>query len=65
MTGELSPTVFEWLLADWAGLGDDPAALFPSLDRYESQDLLAELDLAIQDAQSARQKDPPVAEPTY
>ena len=64
MADELNGAVFEWLLADWAGYGDDPAAVFPSLDCFKSQELLAELGLAIQNAQSAQQEDQPIAEPT-
>ena len=58
MVGELSGTVFEWLLAEWAGFGDNPSEVFPSLNEAEPQELLGELNVAIQGAQTYRHNGP-------
>jgi len=47
MNSKISNEVFEWLLAQWAGFGENPAELFPSLDGADFSDLQSELNLAI------------------
>ena len=44
MDVEIRPKVFEWLLANWAGYSDNPAAIFPSLKDQNPKDLAGELD---------------------
>ena len=50
MNAELSPQMFEWLLAAWAGHRDDPEKIFPSLKGESLQQLDDELDSVIQQA---------------
>jgi len=47
---ELSGRFFEWLLADWAGYGNNPAELFASLRGVKSIDLTEEFATAMQKA---------------
>lgn len=53
MKSKISSQVFEWLLAHWAGYGDNPAELFPSLCDADLNDLQAQLTNAIRHAQAA------------
>ncbi len=48
MTTELSNRVFEWLLANWAGYGENPAELFPSLHDADYNALQEELASVLQ-----------------
>ena len=50
MDSELSNNVFEWLLADWSGHGDNPEALFPSLQDVNCNELASELAEAMRNA---------------
>ena len=52
----LSNQIFEWLLADWAGYGDNPHEVFPSLRHVDHERLADELDLAIRTAQLCQGK---------
>ena len=54
MEAELSGMVFEWLLADWAGYGNDPGNVFPSLRDIDPAVLNDELFRTIQEARLAR-----------
>jgi hypothetical protein len=49
----LRNTVFEWLLADWAGYGENPAELFPSLQNVSYDELTDELVGAIESAHAS------------
>ena len=52
---ELTSEVFEWLLADWAGYGDDPGEVFPDLRNVDHTALKLELFQTIQKAQLTKQ----------
>jgi len=54
MKSKISSQVFEWLLAQWAGFGEDPAELFPSLRDADLADLQVQLDNAIRCAQTSK-----------
>ncbi|GEM_PF-1319803 len=54
MKSKISSQVFEWLLAQWAGFGDNPADLFPSLREADLTDLQAQLHNAIRSAQTIK-----------
>ena len=55
MKSKISDRVFEWLLADWAGYGDNPAELFPSLRGVNYGSLADELASAMEDAGVSRE----------
>ena len=54
MKSKISSQVFEWLLAQWAGFGENPADLFPSLREADLTDLQDQLHNAIRCAQTAQ-----------
>ena len=54
MKSKISSQVFEWLLAQWAGFGENPAEAFPSLRDADLADLQAQLNNAIRYAQTAK-----------
>ncbi len=54
MKSKISSQVFEWLLAQWAGFGENPAEVFPSLREADLADLQAQLNTAIRYAQTAK-----------
>ena len=54
MNSELSASVFEWLLAGWAGHQDNPSVLFPSLQDANVGQLNAELNQAIHEVTDAK-----------
>jgi len=43
MEMEISPVMFEWLLADWAGYSDRPEVVFPELGSVDRARLADEL----------------------
>jgi hypothetical protein len=47
---ELNNSLFEWFLADWAGHGNDPADIFPSMRGVNLNRLANEFVLALRDA---------------
>lgn len=55
MEFEISPVLFEWLLADWAGyrLDSDRAKLFPHLRDLNWQQLAGQLPLPYNKSRSA------------
>ncbi|MBN1765495.1 MAG: hypothetical protein JW860_09585, partial [Sedimentisphaerales bacterium] len=55
MEVELTDHLFEWLLAEWAGFGDNPAEAFPHLKDIDSYVIEDELYQAIQKAQLKKQ----------
>lgn len=55
MAVELSDRVFQWLLAHWAGYGENPAELFPSLEGADCDALQKELTCALQGAQGPQE----------
>jgi len=62
MGPEISNTVFEWLLAEWVGSGNNPVELFPSLRNVDRHDLTDELTAAIRKAGSRKgQREKPLA----
>jgi hypothetical protein len=54
MKSKISSQVFEWLLAQWAGFGENPADVFPSLRDADLADLQAQLNNAIRYAQTGK-----------
>ena len=56
MAANVSDQVFEWLLAGWAGHGDDPGELFPSLVDVNYHSLARELAVAMQKAGMAKEQ---------
>jgi len=54
MKSKISSQVFEWLLAQWAGFGENPAEVFPSLRDADLTDLQAQLNTAIRYAQTVK-----------
>ena len=54
MKSKISSQVFEWLLAQWAGFGENPAEVFPSLRDADFTDLQVQLNNAIRYAQTAQ-----------
>ena len=58
MKSKISSQVFEWLLAQWAGFGENPAEVFPSLRDADLADLQVQLNNAIRYAQTAKTPNP-------
>ena len=56
MEAMLSNQIFEWLLAEWAGFGDNPDELFPSLTNVDHKTIADELDQIIRLAQISQEK---------
>ena len=56
MDPEISSAVFEWLLAEWGGSGNNPVELLPSLRNVDRRDLTDELTAAIQKAGSRKEQ---------
>ena len=52
----LSNQIFEWLLAEWAGFGDNPHELFPSLLHVDHERMAVELDQAVRRAKLSQEK---------
>ena len=46
---EISPVMFEWLLADWAGYADRPEAVFPDLVGINRDSLADELESSLRE----------------
>ena len=53
MQCEISSTMFEWLLADWAGHGEKPGEVFTHLRDVAVQDLEEELEEVVHRACAA------------
>ena len=51
---KINSQVFEWILAQLAGFGENPADLFPSLRDADLSDLQAQLDDAIRHAKTIK-----------
>ena len=54
MEVELTGDIFEWLLADWAGHGDNPGLIFPALQNSDYNDFADKLARVIEKAQLAK-----------
>ena len=52
----LSNRVFELIMAQWAGFGDNPGKIFPSLNNVSSEELSDEIDAVIRGTRLARSK---------
>jgi len=50
MESPISSRLFEWLLADWSGHGDEAPEMFPSLREVSPHNLARELASALQGA---------------
>jgi len=55
MEAELNGTVFQLLLAEWSGFGDDPGRVFPDLQNADIDHLVDCLEETIQRARLIRQ----------
>jgi len=55
MNAELTGELFEWLLADWAGYGNEPEQVFPNLLNADVETLNNELSKIILQANPIKQ----------
>ena len=55
MSAELTGELFEWLLADWAGYGNEPGQVFPNLLNADIEALSSELSETILQANPIKQ----------
>ena len=55
MDVELTGELFEWLLADWAGCGNEPEKVFPNLLNADVEALNSELSKTILQANPVKQ----------
>ncbi len=55
MNAELTGELFEWLLADWAGCGNEPGQVFPNLLNADIETLNSELSKIILQANPIKQ----------
>ena len=55
MSAELTGELFEWLLADWAGYGNEPGQVFPNLLNADIEALNSELSETILQANPIKQ----------
>ncbi len=55
MSAELTGELFEWLLADWAGYGNEPEQVFPNLLNADIEALNIELSKTILQANPIKQ----------
>lgn len=55
MSAELTGELFEWLLAEWAGYGNEPEQVFPNLLNADIEALNNELSKTILQANPIKQ----------